>query len=99
MLSFLCFLQVSDEVLSIMGDLKSVDVLALDPEELLDAEIDGPEGADGSGVAVLSDALSEFKVNGRGPLSGALFTRGGELAVPAVNFPDRPLVRGRARFP
>ena len=98
MLSFLCFLQVSDEVLSIMGDLKSVDVLALDPEELLDAEIDGPEGADG-GVAVLSDALSEFKVNGRGPLSGALFTRGGELAVPAVNFPDRPLVRGRARFP
>jgi hypothetical protein len=76
-----------------MGDLKSVDVLALNPEDLLDAEVDGADGIDGADRdADIPDAISDFKVNRPGTVGGALFLRGGELAVPSVNFPDRPLV-------
>ena len=82
-----------------MGDLRSYDVLALNPEDLLDAEVEGADGIEGAdGELAIPDALSEFKVNRPGAAGGALFTRGGELAVPAVNFPDRPLVRANERL-
>ena len=64
------------------------------PEELLEEEVDGVSGADGDEDSSFSDAVGDFKVNGRGALSGALLTRGGDLSAPSVNFPDRPLVSG-----
>ena len=76
-----------------MGDLETIDVMALQPEELLEEEVDGLNGDDGDEDSTFSDAVGDFKVNGRGALSGALLTRGGDLAAPSVNFPDRPLVR------
>jgi succinyl-CoA synthetase beta subunit len=77
-----------------MGDMDSIDVMALEPEDLL--EMDGNSNEDtldrSAGQLNDSDAVADYKVNGSGPLTGSLFTAAGDLSVPFINFPDRPAV-------
>ncbi|KAG1676436.1 hypothetical protein FOA52_002256 [Chlamydomonas sp. UWO 241] len=80
-----------DEPLSMLGGAVGFDILALDPEDLMDD--DDVDGVSTTEAGDLSDAVGDYKVYGRsGPLSGVLFTtRGRGLAMPSVAFPDRPL--------
>ncbi|GAX79678.1 hypothetical protein CEUSTIGMA_g7119.t1 [Chlamydomonas eustigma] len=84
--------EISNEVLSVMGDLNSFDVMALEPEDLLEMEGIADEVALNGGAGQMndSDAVADYKINGRGPLTGSLFTAAGDLSVPYINFPDRP---------
>ncbi|KAG1656683.1 hypothetical protein FOA52_007253 [Chlamydomonas sp. UWO 241] len=80
-----------NEPLSMLGGAVGFDILALDPEDMMDDDdVDGVSLTEAGDIA---DAVGDYKVYGRsGPLSGALFTtRGRGLAMPSVAFPDRPL--------